>query len=193
MTSARSVAVEVLSACRRDGAWSNESLKSSLAKAKLGRQDVSLCTRIVYGVMQNMLLIDFYISSFCNAKKLEPKVRDILRIGIFQLVFMSKIPDSAAVNESVKLTKKMSNPRAAGLVNATLRAVARNKESLPEPKCDNKENYLAVKYSHPIWMVDEFCRLMGVKETEKLLQTDNSIPPVTVQVNTLKSDVSMAV
>lgn len=192
MTSARATAVAVLSACRRDGAWSNERLKAELSKSRLSRQDAALCTRIIYGVIQNRMLIDFYIATFCNSRKLEPKVRDILRTGICQLVFMSKIPDSAAVNEAVNLTKKLANPRAAGLVNATLRAVVRNKETLPEPVCNSREEYLSVKYSHPLWLVREFYKLLGDRDAERLLQADNSAPLITVQVNTVKSDVTRA-
>lgn len=96
---AREAALLALIACRRDGAWSEGALKELLLP--LSRKDAALASRLCYGVLQNRLLLDFWIDSFARGK-LQPVVRDILRIGVYQLRFMDKIPPSAAVNEDRK-------------------------------------------------------------------------------------------
>lgn len=183
---ARDTALAVLAACRKDGAWSDGRLKSEIEREGLERSDAALATHIAYGVMQNMALIDFYISQYCSYRlnKLEPKVLDILRVGVYQLVFLTKIPESAAVNEAVEMTRR-SSPKAAGLVNATLRSLARAKNALPEPIRGDIEEYLSIKYSHPRWLVAEFIAALGEDGAEKLLRINNEIAPLVVQANTL--------
>ena len=178
----------VLAACRRDGAWSDGRLKAEIRENGLSRADAALCTHICYGVMQNMSLLDFYLAHYCtmSLKKLEPQVLDILRAGAYQIIYLDKIPDSAAVNEAVKAAKRLKNPRAAGLVNGVLRTISREKERLPALNCATKQEYLALKYSHPLWLVRRLYDIYGRQDCEKLLAADNEPAPTTVQVNTLR-------
>lgn len=167
------------------GAWSDGTLKSVIRKASLSQRDSALCSRICYGVQQNQLLLDFWITKFSKVplNKLESVVKTALRMGIYQMALMDRIPESAAVNESVELVKKFSkNPNSSRLTNGILRSFCRQKDNLPQP------DSLSVKYSHPQWLVDLFAgELQDEGALEALLQADNSQPPTTVQVNPLKT------
>ena len=182
--SAREIALLSLAACEKQGAWSDGYLKKALRDAGLSNRDAALATRICFGVLQNRMLLDFYIDRFSSVKseKLELKVRCALRVAAYQLFFLDRVPQSAAVNESVKLARKYAkNPRAAGLVNAVLRRMADERERLPRPPD------LATQYSHPEWLVKEFSLAVGTGELEALLAANNGQPPIAVQVNTLKT------
>ena len=154
---AREAALEALTACRKAEAWADGALRSVIRRNSLAPRDAALAARLTYGVVQNRDLLDFYVSAFCKqkAEQLEPVIRDILRIGVYQLLFLDKIPSSAAVNRAVEMTKAHRRPRAAAMVNAVLRNLDRNRDHLPEPST------LAVKYSHPLWLCDRLEALLG--------------------------------
>lgn len=186
--SAREAALTVLERCRRKQAFSDTMLSSVMDDCGLDRKDRGLCAKLTYGVLQNMLLCDFYIDRVLTGNiKLEPKVRDILRLSAYQILFLDKIPDHAAVSQAVELCKKYANPKAAGLVNAVLRRLADQKDKLPQvPKGKGRE-YLSIKYSTPLPLVEFFCADYGEDFTEKLLQANNIPANMTIQVNTLKT------
>ena len=149
---ARETALNVLIACRKEGAWSNGVLKEYVRRDRLDSRDAALAARLCYGVLQNRLLLDHYLQQLLTGKlkDLHPGLRDILHMGLYQLYRMDKIPDSAVVNESVSLAKKYC-PRqknGAGLVNAVLRAAIRAGDTLVQPK-----SYVE-RYSHPQALVD---------------------------------------
>lgn len=186
--SARDTALSVLTACRKEGAWSDGSLKNAIKNNGLDARDAALATHICYGVLQNRNLLDFYISHYCTqkAEKLQPTVLDILRIGAYQMIFMDKIPSNAAVNEAVEMTKRSECKKAFGLVNAVLRKIAANKDNLPPIPSDSKVDYLALKYSHPKWLVERLVGILG-QEAEEYLAACNAPVPMTAQVNTLQA------
>lgn len=186
--SARDTALSVLTACRKEGAWSDGSLKNAIKNNGLSPRDAALATHICYGVLQNRSLLDFYISAYCTqkAEKLQPTVLDILRIGAYQMIFMDKIPSNAAVNEAVEMTKRSECKKAFGLVNAVLRKIAANKDNLPAIPKDSKVDYLALKYSHPKWLVERLVGILG-EEAEEYLAACNAPVPMTAQVNTLRA------
>lgn len=188
--SAREAALKALAAYRKNGAWTDAALNAVLLRGNIDERDAALASRIFYGVIQNRTLCDFYISAFLSVKlsALEPMVLDILRLSVYQLTFMSKIPVSAAVNEGVSLAKKHSNPRAAGLVNAVLRKISLNLDKLPEVRGEDIIERLSVLYSHPVWLVKVFCGRLGEEGAEALLKADNSDAVMTVNVNTIKAD-----
>lgn len=178
-----------LAACERQGAWSDGCLKRVLREQGLDRRDAALATRLCFGVLQNKLLIDWQLAAFCHGpmKKLDVNVLCNLRVAVYQLLFLDKIPPSAAVNEAVALTRKhCHNPRAAGMVNGILRAILRQQE-LPVPTGCDKVETLSLKYSHPRWLVEEFKAALGPDAVQELLESDNQRPPTTAQVNTLRS------
>ena len=184
---ARQAAYQVLMRCRKNGAWSEDAVSSEIAKCGLDSRDGALCSRIAIGVLQNTNLLDYYISCYCSTalKKLDPRLLDILRLSAYQLLFMDKIPVSAAVNEGVSLCKKQVNPKASGLCNAVLRRIAENRENLPEIPGKPGAEYLSVRYSHPLWMVEEMVAQHGYEFTEQALAANNEIPPVYAHSNTL--------
>ena len=181
--SARETALNVLIACRREDAWANGVLKEYIRRDKLDRRDAALAARLCYGVLQNKARLDFYLRQLLTGKlkDLHPAIQDILRLGLYQIYGMDKIPDSAAVNESVVLAKKYCrNPKAAGLVNGVLRNALRTKGTLKEPTAPED------KYSHPRKLIDLLRGYVGKERLEAMLQANNASAPVTVQVNTRK-------
>lgn len=186
---AREVSLQALYACHKQGGWSDGVLKKQLAQHGADRRDAALATQLCFGVLQNQMLLDFYLSRFSNIplKRMEEKVVQALRLGAYQLLFLDKIPQSAAVNSSVELAKRhCKNPRAAGMVNGILRALVRSLDDLPTVPQRDPTSYLSILYSHPEWMVKEFLLAIGTGETSKLLAANNSQPPMSVMVNTTK-------
>lgn len=189
---AREVALLTLNTYQRQGGWSDGVLKKQLAAAGLDSRDAGLATQLCFGVLQNQVLLDFYLSKFSNIplKRMEGKVVQALRLGAYQMLFLDKIPHSAAVNSAVAMTKThCKNPRAAGMVNGILRSFERNLNGLPTIPEDDPAEYLATLYSHPAWLVKKFILSLGVEETARLLAANNSQPPTTVMVNTTKTTV----
>ena len=190
VTPAREVALLALSACERQGAWSDGYLKKAIRDAGLDGRDAALCSRLCFGVLQNRLLLDFWLAGQCSMplNRLEDKVLQSLRLGLYQLRFLNRVPPSAAVDQSVALARKYArNLRAAGLVNGVLRGILRAGDSLPEPED------LSVRYSHPAWLVKEFSLALdqaGGGGVEPLLAADNAQPPSAAQVNTCRAETS---
>lgn len=176
--SARTTALAALIACRKQNAWSDGVLKEYIARDRLDRRDAALASRLCYGVMQNRILLDFTISAFLKGKitSLQPVVLDILRLGVYQLTMMDRIPASAAVNESVEMGKKYANRQAAGLINGVLRAISRA-DALPQPKD------LATRYSHSAQLVELLRESVGGELLEPLLKSHNASPKTALQVN----------
>ncbi|MBE6961028.1 MAG: 16S rRNA (cytosine(967)-C(5))-methyltransferase RsmB [Ruminococcaceae bacterium] len=186
----RECALRVLQSVRSAAAWSDAALKAQLERDQLTGAEAALATRLVYGVMQNRMLLDFWISAYCtqNPNHLQTPLLDILRLGVYQIVFLDRIPDSAAVNESVNLTRQFGRAQAAGLVNAVLRKVVQNKQNLPTPSCKDAVQYLSITFSHPKWLVKQLISILGFEETEAFLRTNNGAVPTIVQYNPLRTD-----
>ena len=182
---ARETALNVLIACRKDGAWSNGVLKEYLQRDRLDAREAALATRLCYGVLQNKLKLDFFLKQLLTGKlkDLHPVLHDILHLGLYQLYEMDKIPESAAVNESVALAKKYCPKQrfAPGLVNGVLRSAVREKENLKQPAS------WADQYSHPQKLIDLLDRYVGHSNMEAMLKANNSAPDTVVQVNTLRT------
>jgi len=183
--SARETALSVLIACRKDGAWSNGVLKAYIRHDALDPREAALASRLCYGVLQNRGKLDFYLQQLLTGrlKDLHPAVRDILHLGLYQILEMDRIPESAAVNESVKLAKKYCGKvrSAPGLVNAVLRNALRSKGQLQEPR------NLADRYSHPQKLIDMLRAYVGEARLEKMLSANNAAVPTVVQANTLQT------
>lgn len=187
MDKAREAAVFALERTRRDGAWTSALSDAMKTKYDLDSRSLSLAVSISLGVLQNTALLDYYIDlNSKSASKIEPKVRDIMRSGAYQLIFMDKIPASAAVNESVALCKKLGYSRASGFCNAVLRKIASCADKLPEPPGKGTAKYLSVKYSHPQQLAQYIIDRRGYDAAEAFLAADNTIPDTCLQVNTLK-------
>lgn len=189
---AREAAMLALNACQRQGGWSDGALKKQLAAAALSGRDAALATQLCFGVLQNQMLLDFYLAKFSNIplKRMEGKVVQTLRLGAYQMLFLTRIPHSAAVNSAVALVKAhCKNPRAAGMVNGILRSMERSLQNMPVIPQGDPVAYLSTLYSHPEWLVKEFILSLGEEETAQLLAADNSQPPTAVIVNTTRTTV----
>ena len=187
---AREAALTALERCRRDGAWSGSSIDGIIKKYALDRREAALAARLCLGVLQNSLLCDYYIGCYCSTepKRLEPKLHDILMLGVYQILFLDRIPARAAVNESVALCRKCGMSRASGLANAVLRRIAENKSAgtLPDIPSEGGAEYLSIKYSHPEWLASRIISERGYDFAEAFLACNNRPAPLTIQVNTLK-------
>jgi 16S rRNA (cytosine967-C5)-methyltransferase len=142
----------------------------------------------VAGITRQRRWLDFLIAHFYrgNANQLEPALRQILRIGLYDLLFLST-PEHAAVNEAVELAKRVVRPKAGGLVNGLLRAVLRHRDRLPEPATGKPERDLAVRTSHPTWIARRWLRRYGADEARALLERDNERPRYALRVNSLRT------
>ena len=185
---ARQIALDTLIAGRKDRAWSDGYLKAAICKNGLDHRDAALATRLGYGVLQNQQLLDFYIGAYCSQTPahLEPIVLDVLRLGAYQILFMDRIPNNAAVSESVELIKSYDRERAAGLVNAVLRKIAANRDQLPPIPQEDALTYLSIRYSHPRWLVQRSVELLGREEAEAFLACNNEAVETTIQWNPLR-------
>lgn len=186
---AREVALLTLNTCERQGGWSDGVLKKQLAQSELDSRDAALATQLCFGVIQNKLLLDFYLSKFSNIplKRMESKVVQAMRVGLYQMLFLTRIPHSAAVNSAVELTRKhCKNPRASGMVNGILRALERTLDHLPTIPAEDEVEYLSTLYSHPHWIVELWLNQLGQQETEQLLAANNAAPAIAAQVNTCR-------
>ena len=180
---ARETALNALIACRKENAWSNGVLKEYIQRDRLDSRDAGLATRLCYGVLQNRQKLDFYLKQLLTGKlkDLHPVIRDILHLGLYQIYELDKIPDSAAVNESVTLAKKYNkNPKAASLVNGVLRNAVRTNGQLKEPTS------YADKYSHPDELISLLKANLPKGKLESMLIANNASPETVVQVNTLR-------
>ena len=183
---ARETALNALIACRKSGAWSNGVLKDYIVRDRLDSRDAALASKMCYGVLQNRMKLDFYLKQLLTGKlkDLHPVIRDILHLGLYQLYELDKIPDSAAVNESVDLAKRYCKKLRAGsgLVNAVLRSAVRNRDTLQQPK-----GWQEI-YSHPQPLIDLLLPYVGKARMEKMLAANNEAPDTVIQVNTLVTD-----
>jgi 16S rRNA (cytosine967-C5)-methyltransferase len=158
-----------------------------LAEGKLSGPDRGLFAELVFGVLRRQGTLDHVLTGLVTQPlaKLEPQVLIFLRLGLYQLMYLDRIPESAAVNESVNLTKNLL-PRASGLVNAVLRNYLRHKDSItyPDPKTAPAAS-IAARHSHPAWLVKLWFSQLGEEETELLAEASSCQPPLTLRTNTL--------
>lgn len=184
---ARDAAVRIVYRVLREGAYSNIAVKQELDAGRLGRLDKALITEIVNGTLRNLTRIDWVKSQFVKKNKIEPWIEDIIRCGIYQLLFLDRVPDSAVCNESAELARAHGHEGAVKFVNGVLRNISRSKEKLEYPDKDKDTiRYLSVFYSHPEWMVKKWMKDYGRQFTEELLCANNEIPPFTIRCNRLK-------
>lgn len=192
---AREVALNTLYKIEVGEGYSNITLDKELNKHDLSKLDKALASEIVYGVLTWKIKLDAIIKRYSSIrlKKISPWIINILRIGIYQIAFLDKIPESAAVNESVKLAKRYGHEVSSKFVNAILRKIEKNEcEKLAEyldSLSITEEEKISILTSHPLWIVekliDEYEDIEFVKE---LLNSNNITPEVTIRVNTLKAN-----
>ena len=181
MANPRKSALKILLKIENDGAYSNLALNNQLKEDNTTGVDASFCSALVYGVLERKILLDYIIRQYTNIrlKKIEKPVLNILRMGILQIAFMDKVPESAAVNESVKLAKAMRLNKASGFVNGVLRSFIRAecKYKLPDKNSDGVR-YYSVAYSVPEDIVRLWISSYGEDSAVEILRNLAGRPPV---------------
>ncbi len=185
MAKPRELALKIIYDIHKNGAYLNISFQKHMEESGLAGRDAAFTKELVYGTVSRQLTLDYIISrlSSVKLKKLAPYVLCILRLGLYQLFFMDRVPESAAVNESVGLAGKYAG-RSRGFINAILRNAAREGMKLPE---GNDNHALSVRYSHPEPLVAFLKDNFGEEKAITILEENNQTPPLSVRVNTLKT------
>ena len=189
-SNARRTAWEVLQQLERQKTFLDAILDRALNKSALSSRDRSLATELVYGVVRHQARLDWVIRLHLRSpkQKIPSRLQSLLRLGAYQLLYLDRIPSSAAVNESVELAKSRAGSKIGDFVNAVLRAIAKDSHDPVRlfPIADPIER-VAISESHPAWLVRRWAERFGLERTMLLCRADNEIPPVTLRVNRLKT------
>ena len=184
----RGLAVKILNRVDRTDAYLDKLLEIEIKNSILVGADKALLFEIVHGVTRWEGRIDWILTGFYKGQfsKAIPNIKNALRVALYQILFLDKVPDYAAVNEAVEFVKKLQGQAAADLTNAVLRNIIRNKENIRYPNPDEDINsYLSAYFSHPTWLVKRWLARFGREETEKLLIANNNKPNLSIRVNNL--------
>ncbi|MCR5700940.1 MAG: 16S rRNA (cytosine(967)-C(5))-methyltransferase RsmB [Lachnospiraceae bacterium] len=183
----RELALDVLLETEKNNIFVKDALNKQLfAKQFLPKADRAFLSRLVEGVTEYQIKLDYIIDSYSKvkAKKCKPVIRTVLRMGIYQMLFMDGVPDQAACNEAVKLVRKRGLSSLSGFVNGVLRNIGRNKEDIPYPdKNKDKIKYYSVMYSVPEWIVKKYISWFGEDKAETVLKSYLTAPELTIRVN----------
>lgn len=186
---AREAAYTALLRHENNASYSNIELDATIKKYNLEGVERAFCTALFYGVIERAITLDYYISLLSDREDIDTNVRVILRMGLYQIIYMDKVPDSAAVNESVSLARRFwARKNSEGFINAVLRSYLRRKDEIKLP--DKKKEpikHISVKYSMPEWLCRHFSENYGADTAEKIFDEFNKVPPMTLRVNTLKT------
>ena len=187
MANTRESVLHSLYRIETEGAYSNQELKRLLSEKGVVAADRGFATELLLGTVRNKLLLDHVIAQFSSVKlkKLSPWIHGILRLGVYQILLMDKVPDSAACNEMVKLAGKYSKGASRGFVNGVLRNVSRKKEIIAYP--ENKKDFLSVRYSCPMWLTEALMDQYGAETCEEILAASLRAYPATLRVNLTKT------
>jgi 16S rRNA (cytosine967-C5)-methyltransferase len=188
-TGVRGLAVKILNRVERTDAYLERLLDNEMRSAEIKGPDKALLYEIVHGVIRWMGRLDWILNGFYKGtfSKAIPNLKNGLRVALYQILFLDRVPDYAAVNEVVEFVKKLQGQKPADLVNAVLRNIIRNKNSIrfPDPE-EDLAGYLAAYYSHPSWMVRRYLERFDRENTEKLFAANNEKPYLTLRINTPK-------
>lgn len=189
---ARALAVKIIIRCERSDAYLDKLIDSELRNNELNDLDKALLNELAHGVIRWLRRLDWFLNGFYRGQyeKCLSDVKNAMRVALYQIIFLNKIPYSAAVNESVEFIKKLRGDKHAGVVNGLLRTIIRTLDSLVWPSREIDEvNYLGIIQSHPNWMVRRWVKRFGFDEAEKLCEANNQRPMLTLRVNKNKTSV----
>lgn len=189
MANSRKTAFKVLLKIEQDGAYSNIALNNAVKEGELTPLDAAFTSALVYGVLERKITLDYIIKQYSKIplRKIELKTKIILRLGLLQMAFMDKVPESAAVNESVKLAKQQKLQKSSGFINAILRSFARDNCKVKYPDIKNKAEYYSVKYSCPQPLVKLWLESYGEENAKGILEKLSGRPNIYARVNTLRT------
>lgn len=185
----RGLAVKVLTRVERTDSYLEKLIDHEIRADGLNDYDKSLLNEICHGVMRWFRRLDWFLNGFYRGQyeKCVPEVKNALRVALYQILFLNKVPDYAAVNEAVEFVKKFSTQRHGDVVNGLLRTIIRTKNDLVYPTREIDEvKYLGIMQSHPNWMVRRWIQRFGFEEAEKLAEANNKRPILTLRINKLK-------
>ena len=185
----RGLAVKILNRVERTDAYLEKLLDNEMQNSELNSVDKALLYEVVHGVVRWMGRLDWVLNGFYKGQfsKAIPNLKNGLRVALYQILFLDRVPDYAAVNEAVEFVKKLQGQKPADLTNAILRNIIRSKNAIHYPNQeDDLPGYLSAYYSHPSWMVKRYLKRFGKDGTEKLLFANNEKPFLTLKINTLK-------
>ncbi len=170
-----------------DGAWADRALVGEARRAGLDARDRALATQLAYGTVQRVATLDHLIRTLSGraAGKVDPSLRAALRLGLYQIVYLERVPDHAAVTEAVELAKERA-PRGAGLVNAVLRRATREARELIDALPQKTPEQAALKHSHPPWVARLWWEQLGPDGARALMEAGNRAPEPVLRANTLK-------
>jgi 16S rRNA (cytosine967-C5)-methyltransferase len=170
------------------GDFIENALERALAGAKLSAADRGLCQELVYGVVRWRATLDWLIARKTTGRTQKPGLQDLLRLGLYQIFWLDRIPDHAAVHETVELARQRGFGAQAGFVNAVLRGYARERDETKKLLAELKTTRPALGWSHPEWLVARWQQRWGDERTRQLLEWNNTPPRTFARVNTLKAD-----
>ncbi|RXZ77019.1 16S rRNA (cytosine(967)-C(5))-methyltransferase RsmB [Paenibacillaceae bacterium] len=181
----REVALDTLYSVSRDKAFSNLQLNKALQTADLSRADAGLATELVYGTLQRRNTLDYWLAQFVSKglQRLEPWVVELLRMSVYQIVYLDRIPPHAAVNEAVQIAKRRGHAGIAGMVNGVLRNMLRRRDELIVPDESDPAQRIALQHSHPLWLVKLWLKELGEAETEAVCAAGNVPPSSSLRIN----------
>lgn len=183
----REIAARVLGQ-RAGGQYIEDLLDRELARAGLSSADRRLCQELVYGIVRWQATLDWLVSRKTANRVQKPALQNLLRLGLYQIFWLERIPNHAAVNETVQLAKDRGFGPQAGFVNALLRGYLREFEATRQALTELRASQPALGYSHPEWLVTRWRQRWGAEATEKLLAWNNTPPKTFARVSTLKAD-----
>ncbi|MGA9452203.1 MAG: 16S rRNA (cytosine(967)-C(5))-methyltransferase RsmB [Verrucomicrobiia bacterium] len=184
----RQIAVRILQRWRADGWFIEDLLENALAGAQLSPADRALCHEIVYGVVRWRATLDWLIARKTGGRKQKPALQNLLRLGLYQIFWLDRIPGHAAVNETVELARQNGFGAQAGFVNAILRGYLREADATGKLLSDLKISEPALGWSHPAWLVARWQKRWGLERSAQLLAWNNTPPKTFARVNRLKTD-----
>lgn len=186
----RQLALETLTEINEKGQYSHLILSQVLGKYQyLPKRERAFLTRLVEGTLEHTITLDYVIDAYSRTKvhKMKPVIRNVLRMSVYQLLYMDQVPDSAVCNEAVKLVKRRGLSGLSGFVNGVLRTVAREREQIRFPDVDENPVYaLSIRHSMPEWIVREWLRDYGSEQTIAMLRALEEETKITVRTNTMK-------
>jgi 16S rRNA (cytosine967-C5)-methyltransferase len=184
----RQIAARVLGLRRTNGEFVEDLLERALADAQLSPADRGLCQEIVYGIVRWQSTLDWLITRKTNGREQNPALQNLLRLGLYQIFWLDRIPDHAAVHETVELAKQNGFGPQAGFVNAILRGYLREFDETKKILAELKISNPAIGFSHPQWLVEKWKKRFGEERTHQLLEWNNTPPKTFARLNTLKTD-----
>ncbi|WP_203362262.1 16S rRNA (cytosine(967)-C(5))-methyltransferase RsmB [Bacillus sp. REN10] len=182
----REIALDLLESVEKHQSYSNLLLHSAIEKHHLSGRDAALLTEMTYGTIQRKMTLDFYLAPFLK-KKIEPWVRQLLRMSVYQMVYLDKVPERAVIHEAVEIAKARGHKGISGLVNGVLRSVQREGLRDIDQMKDEAER-ISIATSHPLWLIQRWIDQFGAQKTEAMCELNLLAPTQTIRVNVTKAN-----